>query len=393
MWVNRKGTWVAAWGLVLLAGLPALAQGLRDAQIFEPAEPSHYGGGVRANEGFFFVYDGLYWAMSPPQRATFGVDTSTLATQRNVWWGSADPNQTSTQGSTLDTSSLQTGFMMGQRIEVGQMYQHVGWLFGYFQIHWLSQIHGATGVQTFFNDEDWGVNNLPHLFGDSGVPGNAQNLGVQFNNATFIDAFRPWGTEFNLLFRTHPGEWGGMWEWFLGARFLQFNEQFDIHASGGILARTDISTYARNNLVGPQVGLRWFISNDRWQFSTLCKFFGAWNSQNVFEDGVLGTDLIGLSFPRGTNEPFALQTTNFSYSSHLNEFSPAVELRVEGKYQMTRSIAFVAGWNGMYIANLARPSEMIDYTLRRTSVMGILNDRNKDYLFMEGLSIGIEINR
>ena len=35
MWVNRKGTWVAAIGLVLLAGLPAPAQGLRDAQLFE----------------------------------------------------------------------------------------------------------------------------------------------------------------------------------------------------------------------------------------------------------------------------------------------------------------------------------------------------------------------
>jgi hypothetical protein len=283
--------------------------------------------------------------------------------------------------------------MMGQRIEVGQIYEHAGWLFSYFQVHWLSQIHGAQGVQTYFNDETWGVNNLPHLYGDSGLAGNAQNLGVQFDNATFVDAYRPWGTEFNFLLRTHPGPRGGMWEWFLGARYLEFDEQFDIHATGGILTRTDINTFAKNHLFGPQLGLRWFITNDRWQFSALGKFLAGWNSQNVTEDGVLGTDLIGLSFPRSTNQPFALQTTDLSYRSHMSIFSPVVELRIEGKYQLTRSISFTAGWNGMYIGNLARPPQMIDYTLRRTSVLGILNDKNNDLVFMEGLSIGIEINR
>ena len=397
MWVNRKGTWVAAWGLVLLAGLPALAQGLRDAQIFEPAEPSSYGGGVRANQGFFFVYDGLYWAMSPPQKATFGVDTSTLAVQRNVWWGSADPNQTSTQGSTLDTSFLQTGFMMGQRIELGQIYEHAGWLFSYFEVHWLSQLQGAQGVQTYFHDEDWGVNNLSHLFGDSGVAGNAQNLGVWYANVTTTDAYRPWGTEFNFLVRTHPRQHGGMWEWYFGARYLEFNEEFDILATGpastSILSNTEINTFAKNHLFGPQLGLRWFVTNDRWQFSATGKFMAGWNSQTVTEDGVIGTQLISASFPRSTNNPFALQETNFSYVSHMSEFSPVVEIRLEGQYQLTKNISFHAGWNGMYIGTLARPSRMIDYTLRRTSVMGILNDRNKDLVFFDGFSIGVSINR
>jgi len=370
-------------------------------QIFAPAEPSHYGGGVRANQGFFFVYDGLYWAMSPPQRATFGIDTAIFGNnQRNVWWGDPNDRGTSTQGSTLDTSFLQTGFMMGQRIEFGQMWEHAGWLFSYFQVHWLGQVHGARGVQAYFGDEEWGAAHLTHLEGNSGITGPV-NLGVWFQDVSLVDAYRPWGTEFNFLVRTHPRERGGMWEWFFGARYLEFDEQFDVLASGpdpsttgvnSILTRTQIHTFAKNHLFGPQLGLRWFITNDRWQFSATGKFLAGWNSQNVFEDGVLATDLVD-SFPRSNNSPYALQMTNFSYVAHMSEFSPVVELRLEGQFQLTKNIYFHAGWNGMYIGNLARPPRMIDYTLRKTSVMGILTGNNNDLAFFDGFSIGIEINR
>jgi hypothetical protein len=402
MWVNRKGTWLAAWGIVLLAGLPALAQGLRDAQIFEPAEPSHYGGGVRANQGFFFVYDGLYWAMSPSKRATFGVDTTKLGdVERNVFWGGTDQNSTSTQGSTLDTSYLQTGFMMGQRIEVGQINEHVGWLFSYFEVHWLSQLHGSQGVQAYFNDTLTGVNNHGNLDGPPVTTDPVHHLGVWFANVTQYNAYRPWGTEFNFLIRTHPREHGGMWEWFLGTRFVQFNEDYDILATGptptsagvnSVLGNTEINMKARNNIVGPQLGLRWFITNDRWQFAATGKFVAGYNAQRVFQDGVVATQLLD-AFPRSINSPFSLQETNLSYRASLSEFSPVAELRIEGRYQLTKNIYFHGGWNGIYIGNLARPAAMIDYTLHRSSVLGILTEKNKDSVFMEGLSMGIEINR
>jgi hypothetical protein len=403
MWFNRKGTWVAALGLVLLAGVPAPGQGLRDAQLFEPAEPSHYGGGVRANQGFFFVYDGLYWAMSPATRSTFGVDTShfTSDQQRQVFWGGIDPNSTSTQGTTLDTSYQQTGFMMGQRIEVGQINEHIGWLFSYFEIHWLSQVHGSQGVQAYFNQEATGINNNGTLDGPPGTAATPHHLGVWFANVNQISAYRPWGLEFNLLLRTHPREHGGMWEWFFGPRFLQFNEQFDILASGPgpstggvntLLNKTTINTFATNNIVGPQIGLRWFITNDRWQFSATSKFLAGYNAQRVTEDGIVASDLID-SFPRGVNFPFSLQESNLSYRLNLSEFSPVVELRVEGRFQLTKNIYFHGGWNGMYIGNIARPAAMIDYTIHSNRALGLLSDKNRDYLFMNGLSMGVEINR
>jgi len=409
MSLKRKGTWLAAWALALLAGMPAWAQGLRDAQLFAPAEPSHYGGGVRANEGFFFVYDGLYWTISPPQTAIFGVDTSTLEVQRTVYWG-PDDSQTSTQGSTMDTSFMTADFVFGHRIELGHISEHAGWMLSYFNLHWLTQARTLPAVQVYFNDEEWGAEGLPHLVGDvnpSGLIENIQNLGVQFENVTLVNATKVWGTEFDILIRTHPRQRGGMWEWFLGLRYLEFNEAFNATCFGtifdgegnlklnpDILADTFINAWAANHMLGPQLGLRWFHSNDRWQLSAEGKFMAAWNSQVVRLHGAVGTELTAIApSERNAFLPLSMQATNFSYDERMSVFSPVVELRLELKYQLTRAVAFRLGWNGMYIDNLARPSRMINYELGQTSVMGILRNLNRDLVFMQGLAAGIEINR
>jgi len=398
MSLNRTGTWLAALLIGWVAGAPASAQGLRDADLFAPAEPSHYGGGVRANQGFFFTYDALYWTISPPERATVGIDTDTLDVQRNVWWAN-DPNQTFTQGSTLDTSGFQTMFTPGQRIEVGHIEGHVGWLFNYMRLHQLSQAQAATGVQMYFHDQEWGVNNLPHLVHDVGG-GNIVALPVWFDFVLMDLSTKVWGTEFNLLLRTHPGHRGGIFEWFLGARYLEFEEQFSIRAYGtppaSALADTLFTNVANNNIFGPQLGLRWFTTNDRWQFSAEGKFIAGWNSQNVHLQGIVGSDLTPTNFPRPAGSPGfpqAMPATNAYDRSYMSVFSPVVELRLEGKYQLTRNVGFRAGWNGMYIGEIARPSRMVNYELGQTSVLGILRYMNRDLAFLHGLGIGIEINR
>jgi hypothetical protein len=398
MSLNRKGTWLAALLIGWLAGAPASAQGLRDADLFAPAEPAHYGGGVRANQGFFFTYDALYWTISPPQRSFFGINTATLDNVRNVWWAN-DPNQTFTQGTTMDTSAFQSFFTPGQRIEVGHIHEHAGWLFSYMRLHELSQGQTLPGVQAFFNDQEWGVNNLPHLTHDVGG-GNLVPAPVWFDFVIMDLSTKVWGTEFNLLLRTHPRQHGGMWEWFFGARYIEYEEQFDINANGtppvSSLADTVFTNLANNNIFGPQIGLRWFTTNDRWQFSAEGKFLAGWNAQTVRLHGVVGSDLTPTNFPRGNGSPgflIAMPPTNADYISHMSVFSPVVEVRVEGKYQLTRNVAFRAGWNGMYIGEIARPSRMVNYELAQTHVLGILRYMNRDLAFLQGLGIGIEINR
>jgi len=398
MSLNRTGTWLAALLIGWLAGAPASAQGLRDADLFAPAEPSHYGGGVRANEGFFFTYDALYWTISRPERAPVGIDTEGMAVLRNVWWTN-DPDQTFTQGNTLNTSAFETLFTPGQRIEVGHINGHAGWLFSYMKLHQLSQSHTFPGVQMYFNDEEWGVSSLPHLVHDVGAA-DPVLLPVWFDSVTMDLSTKVWGTEFNLLLRTHPGHRGGIFEWFLGARYLEFEEVFGLNANGtppvSALADTVFTNRANNNIFGPQLGLRWFTTNDRWQFSAEGKFLAGWNAQTVRLHGFVGSDLTPTNFPRGAGSPgfpLAMPPTNADHYSHMSVFSPVVELRIEGKYQLTRNVGFRAGWNGMYLGEIARPSRMVNYELGQTSVLGILRYMNRDLAFLQGLGIGIEINR
>ena len=49
-----------------------------------------------------------------------------------------------------------------------------------------------------------------------------------------------------------------------------------------------------------------------------------------------------------------------------------------------------AGWTGMILGNIARPSYMVDYTL---PYMGILENNNKQEVFMHGLTLGVQVNR
>jgi len=381
MSLKRKGTWLATWVLVgWLVGVPAVAQGLRDAQIFAPAEPAHYGGGVRANEGFFFTYEGLYWTISAPERTTFGIDTDTLTNVDNVWWAN-DANQTSTQGSTMNTSFLSSEFTPGQRIELGHINGHEGWLFSYFQLHWSGQGQILPGVEAYFQDEEWGVNDLGHLDIQTGAGGTPVRAPVYFDNVIIDNFSRAWGTEFNFMLRTHPRQRGGMWEWYFGARYLEFDEEFIVHANGdppdgsnsavnSVLADTVFTNYAANRLFGPQLGLRWFKTNDRWELSLQGKFMAAWNAQTVRLNGVVASDVTPaiVTFPRTNFEPLALTSTNVDDVAHMSVFSPVVELRIEGKYLLTNRVAFTAGWNGMYIGELAGlPGWSTTRSTRRTS--------------------------
>ena len=108
---------MATWGLGLLTGLPALAQGLRDAQIFDTRGTRHYGGGVRPNQGFFFVYDGLYWTSLAPQKATFGVDTNSWRCQRERVGGRRQSDRHGRPKEARWTPvAYQSIWMMGQRM-------------------------------------------------------------------------------------------------------------------------------------------------------------------------------------------------------------------------------------------------------------------------------------
>ncbi|HYW78446.1 MAG TPA: hypothetical protein VE890_02680, partial [Thermoguttaceae bacterium] len=117
------------------------------------------------------------------------------------------------------------------------------------------------------------------------------------------------------------------------------------------------------------------------------------NAQSVRQSGTLGSELNPILTDRGVGEPDLMLPTDFNHSARMWEWSPAVELRVEGIYQLTRAVSFRAGWTGLWIDGIARSSSMVDYSLGVNSTMGILADRNNQDVFMHGWTIGFDINR
>jgi hypothetical protein len=439
MALNRKKTWLAACLSVILTAAPAWSQGLEDAQLFAPAEVDQFGGGPRPNEGFFISVDYLRWTIQAPETTTIGYQGLT----REVYYdsGYTDPISGIVVGPTvgIQGNSLNTGFLTaewtdGQRIEFGDVAGHHGWLFSGMRLHHQDQQGNFSRADMVFQDLET-LPNARHLYGwvphatydEDGdfIYTNFQlhDLPLTFDTVEVRNRVDLWGVEWMYLYRLHPNHHGGIFEFYLGARYLEFNEQFDVDARGRrfeydvddnvvgarcILADSDWMTKADNHIVGPQIGARYFKTTGRWTFSSEGRFLAGFNSQNIRQRGTLGSrlrDAWGVDdgvesdpellsgAPGFPYEPDAMRPISFNYVEHESEWSPAVEVRLQAKYQITRAISARFGWDFFWIDGIARPSNMIDYTLADSKVFGINKAHNRQDVLMHGWHIGLELNR
>ena len=111
-----------------------------------------------------------------------------------------------------------------------------------------------------------------------------------------------------------------------------------------------------------------------------------YNRQNIFQEGSFGYTGISAT----TQKPVAWLGSEYSHRATINEFSPLVELRLDARYTITRAIDFRVGWTGMWVDNIARPNGMIEYAVPD---MGIDTTRNKQSVFVNGVTVGFDINR
>jgi len=65
-------------------------------------------------------------------------------------------------------------------------------------------------------------------------------------------------------------------------------------------------------------------------------------------------------------------------------------VRFDFRYMITRAIDFHVGWTGIWMGGIARPSNMIDYSVPS---MGINTANNRQNVLMNGLNLGFDINR
>ncbi|NUQ63217.1 MAG: BBP7 family outer membrane beta-barrel protein [Pirellulales bacterium] len=434
MSLSRAKPWLAVWLLTLLTGASAFGQGVRDMQLFAPAEIDGFGNGARADEGFFFQFDGLYWWILPPDTDPVGFPDLT----REVFYS---PEEGTTQSNTIDNSNLTADAVGGQRYEFGCIRGHHGFMFSILDLTHQNQRLVYSDVDMVFNDVPFqhpGTGLHGHLHGyvsdvvtattDDAEYENSvlRDLPVTFEEVVIRNRVSIWGTEADYIFRTHPAHHGGIFEILCGVRYFEFEERFSFEGIGDrferafgeidedtgeptgapigpgtILDETFYWMDSRNHIIGPQFGLRWFRQSKRWTMSTEARFFAGFNIQNLKLEGTLGTELDEEDPSSRTQDipvqfmPFVplMRPVGFKHSRTEEEWSPGVELRFDLQYKLTRAVDFKVGWTGMWIDGIARSSNLIDYTLTENRIMGIDLKDNRQGVFMHGLNIGFNINR
>ncbi len=450
MLLTRTKVWLTTWVLTLLMGSSVLAQGVQDMTLFAPADLSTYGGGIRPREGLFFNFDYLYWGATVPDRTSIG-DAELGKSGVTVFIGPS-AEESYTEFNSTNTGFIKTKFAGGQRFEIGNIKEHHGWLLGGFQMQMAAQTLIVRDSHVLFQDTlaASGTGFLEGFVDENGaftVDGHYPRLPTVFNYLKARHEIQPWGMEFNYLYRTHPGHHGGIFEFMLGVRYLDVRDAFRVYgldapptnptlaSSGGSSTSTSVTTVQQgvpttggndntggggtdiigrtngvpaapvawidqpniladsywntvvdNQMVGPQIGLRHFQTWGRWTLVTEGRFCAALNSQNYSQDGLIGSKL----HPGEDGLPLIAQATSFTHSAHRYEFSPISELRVEALLEITKTISIGAGWNGMYMGNIARAANSIRYEV---PYMGIRTDNNQQDLFMNGLNLKLIINR
>jgi len=197
-------------------------------------------------------------------------------------------------------------------------------------------------------------------------------------------------------------------------------DQYDYDATNSVgadLGYSDWNFEANNHIVGPQVGLRYTISNNRWRFTGEGKYFAGFNRQNLYGDGTLG--LKAMSGSESVSSQGAEGSTNsglnmsetggvpmqaplntiansFAYSKHHDVYTNGVEGKIEATWNWTQAVGFKVGYQMLYLDNIARASAINDYRINEDgSIFGVKKDKD-DYnfdQFVHGVMFTVMINR
>ncbi len=152
------------------------------------------------------------------------------------------------------------------------------------------------------------------------------------------------------------------------------------------------NSLAENVLIGGQVGGKWYCRKGRWTFASEGRFLAAANFQNLNLNGVFGSEIqqgdspfeeaVDIIYP-------GVYPRAFESRRHEIEFSPVAEVRIDVRYQFTKAVSFKLGWTGLYVGNVARGSNMINYTAPNYGIAG----NNREKIFAHGVNFGVELNR
>ncbi len=173
--------------------------------------------------------------------------------------------------------------------------------------------------------------------------------------------------------------------------------------TGADLGYSDWNFEANNHIIGPQVGLRYTLSNNRWRFVGEAKYFAGFNRQNIYGNGTLGLrpmseQATDTSATGGlpTNAPIGVYGNAFSYSKHNDVYTNGVDGKIEAVWNWTQAVGFKVGYQMLYMDSIARATAVNDYRVNENgTIFGAKKDKD-DYnfdQFVHGVMFTFMVNR
>lgn len=382
-----------------------------------PAVPAD-DGTIPFGQGLFVQYDALYWAFTPPRGGVIGNPGS-------EFWGVNQSGVPVLFRNSLDTSWT-AEFSWGNRFEIGCVEGDRGWI-GDFYYGRQSQGLDARGVQMVFDDPYFQMSGYAddngdgfdddldgdHVYGRAGedtgsfigeppvfvdqldgvpetpAPADTDDLiywQAIFDSMQIRAKSRLTGVDAMRLYRFASPWPHGIIDLYLGVRYLNFQDDVHITATGGFLGDASWNTAARNNVVGPQIGARWAHRIGWMTLAAEGRFAPAVNFQDAQLDGYIASN----ANYTGVGSPANLVPSGFRESRDDVSFAPVGEWRLETAFHINQYMAFRLGYTGMVVGGLTRSGTDIVYSL---PAFGFGGGGGGETVLVSAFNFGLEVNR
>lgn len=377
---------------------------------FAPAETSGYGRGPRPHIGYFFSYERLFWSMSSPEKAYIGSED-----------GPFNPAVLPVALPSVDNRWIRANGGWGNRWELGYIdTDDYGWLVSVLD-HVSQSNYQIVQDPSFSLGDPLGLLSgvVPFNVTDSDpvetVTVNVGTLPFQFGEFRMNSHVRLNGVELSRFYRARKLHNGSYFELLYGVRWFQIDDAVIIEGDGNgtnpenitldfigldpstftipmnILDGSIWSNRVLNNLVGPQIGVRFFRQRGRWVTSLSTRFLAAANFQNIILKTDLGNQTVANQGAINNNVSTSFRGLGADMERNVTTFAPMGELRVNVAWQATRNVGLKVGYTGLVVGGIARASNTIDYD--SPDLIGIRRGNNHQVFFVNGLNFGVEINR
>lgn len=235
----------------------------------------------------------------------------------------------------------------------------------------LVPLNCAVGFEAiYFGLNDWSSATAVNGVNSLSVPGS---LGSQATNFFAADRMElRYGAEinnveFNLRRQLANPNWFALG----GFRYLNYTEDFGLRTFKAIGFVSDYTIGTENNLFGGQLGGGWQRQYRRFGLEITGKA------------GIFGNNATQGTFVGDFSNTFAVRAGDASNT----DVAFVGDLSFVGSYQLTRSLYLRGGYNLLWIDNVARAADQLDFTNSVT-----VNEPNTDgNAFLHGANAGLEV--